>query len=840
MLKLEDIDYDLNYLCSFTFDFQMLKDILLKLAISNEKLRKKIKKLEKSNEEKDKRISNIEEQFNILYIPEQNSFSDSEKSEESQKKEEKDKNKEKEDFKELKIEDKEKKIKQTTKKETKFENEKEDDKEKEETSLLNSKRSLNKKSLKELESRNSYIQQYPQVSHETIKSLLKLIRENSEKIGKLEKSITKKLNKTISDFEKTYNDLNTDNTKEHKEIYTQLKDIKDKLFDYNDKMDGIIVKTAPLDTLSFFRDSGNGDINATKVMVKMLEEKVNKKIEIIEKKNKDDNNDYEKFKKKLEELEQIINQELKKNKEKGTIGSGDKNYDEDIQSLKDLIEEKYNDLLKIIEDLSTQIQNGELLENRLNELINKTKLEKDNNATREIKEALKKEIPSKGLGSNIEIGMTDLKNRIKEINKKLNEMDSYFKNLFNNSSQDIGEIKQKITEIDSILEKKITKEELKALEMKSEEHSNAIEFIQDSLNDINQNIVKLSENNPNIMKRIENISNEIFKLKERDIKDNSSKPLDMNKFVDENKLKEVLKNINKMINEINTDKNMLYNNMKEINENIKTLETKERIAKFEDDINNKIDDFFDKIRKKYVEKIEINKYMKNMDIRLKLLDTQHKDADSWILAKQPIGCFNCASCEANIKNVSTSNDYVHWNKYPQAERQYHMGRGFSRLLQKIGNEKIQSSIEKKDMSSDNELTKTNYFNNMPNIKGNNGHFFFRINNRETMKDELVETNNSRYKKNHRLPNLKNKRAKNENIPLTDEESEIKNTSMDNSNSNSPKIMKITKKSIEGKLGILNPHQMTVNSEHKFNIDSSSIKSKSKLERIQSLPIYDNA
>ena len=58
--------------------------------------------------------------------------------------------------------------------------------------------------------------------------------------------------------------------------------------------------------------------------------------------------------------------------------------------------------------------------------------------------------------------------------------------------------------------------------------------------------------------------------------------------------------------------------------------------------------------------------MKNMDIRLKLLDTQHKDADSWILAKQPIGCFNCASCEANIKNVSTSNDYVHWNKYPQA------------------------------------------------------------------------------------------------------------------------------------------------------------------------------
>ena len=51
-------------------------------------------------------------------------------------------------------------------------------------------------------------------------------------------------------------------------------------------MDGIIVKTAPLDNLMMFKDNGNGTVDATKVMVKMLEEKINKKIEIIETKGK--------------------------------------------------------------------------------------------------------------------------------------------------------------------------------------------------------------------------------------------------------------------------------------------------------------------------------------------------------------------------------------------------------------------------------------------------------------------------------------------------------------------------------------------------------------------------
>ena len=452
MLNLEEKDYDLNFLCSFTFDFQMLKEILIKLAKSNLDLQNKLKKLEKSNNEKDKRLSNIEDHLNILYIPDQNSYSDSEQEEDNNKKEEK---KEKEDKnvkveeKEIKMDENEKMVKPIIKKETKFEKEKDKEKDKdneEDEKLMNSKRSLlNKKSIREFETRSSIIQQYPQVSHETIKSLLKLIRENAEKIGKMEKNLTKKVNKAVTDFEKNFNDLNVENTKEHKAINEKLKYITDKLYDYNDKMDGIIVKTAPLDTLSIFRDNGNGNIDATKVMVKMLEEKVNKRIEIIEKKNKEEFGDENVFKQKIKELEELINQinkELSKQNGKNETDNNGNNYDEEIQELKDLIDNKYNDVLKIIEDLSNRIKNGDLMDNKLDELLNKMKSTNDNNMSKEKSENQNRNISGKELGDDMDNNITDLRNRIKEMNKKVNDIDSYFKNLFNNSGQDIGKLKR--------------------------------------------------------------------------------------------------------------------------------------------------------------------------------------------------------------------------------------------------------------------------------------------------------------------------------------------------------------------------------------------------------------
>ena len=855
MLTLEEKEYDLNFLCSFTFDFQMLREILLKLAESNQEMQEKLKNLENLNQEKDKRLSDIENKLNILIIEntnlkaEQEEKKDKDKKEEKEEKveEEKEEKKEEKEIKEEKKEEKEEikiikddnpkpiiKTEKIVEKEKESESESEEEKKKEN---IKPPTKIERPS-QFLEPRSSIIQQMPQVSHETIKKLMLIIKENTEKISKIEKNFTNNLNNAINDFEIKHNELSEENEKAHKLIKERIKNITDKLYDYNDKMDGLIVKTAPLDTLSIFRDNGNEDIDATKVMVKMLEEKVTKKIELVEKKTKT-NVDEDKFKLKIEELEDMINKmnkELKRQNELIKMYKNNKNNEEDIQKLKDLIDQKYNDALKIIEDLSSKIKNGDLLDDKLEELLKKMNSQKEDLSSNDILDQPKIEESGKKIDDDLSNALLGTKKKIRELNKKLNEMDDHYKNLFKNSDKDIADLKGKIKEINSLLDTKLTKNDIKHLINKSEEYNDSIQFLQESINDINKSIAKLAEHNPNLMQRIENLTNDIYELRGRKSKETSQRPIDVSRFVEENKLREITKKINKELDTINNDRNYIWNNINEINNVIKLVESKERVLKLEDEMNMRFSDLIEKISKKYVEKQLFNKYIRTVDIKLKSLDTSQKDADSWILAKQPVGCFNCATCEANIKNISSSNDYIPWNKYPQAEKQYHLGKGFSRLLKKIGTNFY--STEKKEMFTDNESTST-YFKNMTSLQNSNGHFFFNLNNKETLKEDLPHETIIRNIKNYKLPNLKNKKEKKVNIPLTDEESDFKNNSMDNSDS-SPKIMKITKRTIEADFSLISRNQKIVDPEHKSKLNYTSVKSKSKLDRVKSLPIYDNA
>ena len=107
-----------------------------------------------------------------------------------------------------------------------------------------------------------------------------------------------------------------------------------------------------------------------------------------------------------------------------------------------------------------------------------------------------------------------------------------------------------------------------------------------------------------------------------------------------------------------------------------------------------------------------------------------------------------------------------------------------------------------------------------------------------MKEDLPNenNNNNRYIKNYKLPNLKSKRKKKVNIPLTDEEND--NNSMDNLN-NSPKIMKITRRTIEPEFELISRNQKIMDLEYNSKLNFTSVKSQPKLNRVKSLPAYDN-
>lgn len=856
MLKLEEKEYDLNILCNFTFDFQMLKEILLKLATSNKKLEKKVKNLEKSNKEKDKRLVTLEDRLNILFVPDENTYSDSEGGGGEEKKEEKREEKKKEN----KEEKKEEEVKPIVKKETIKEKEKEkndedEDKEKESKQKIKLEK---RKTLRDYENKNPYGQQGSQVSHETIKSLLKLIRENTEKIVKIEKNINKKISRSINELENAYEKLSNENTKDHEVINERVRVLNDKIYDYNDRLDDLTVKIAPIDTLSIFKDSGGGSVDTTKAMIKFLEEKLNKRISILEKKTEKENKDDDGFKNKIEEIKEEINKiknELS-NKDNNNNDELDKlvnDYTEEIQEIKNSIENKYNDLLRIIDDVSSRMPNNDILNEQINDILERMKYQPSIKSKKSVQSAKlesknqqnkmqEEEENNEDINNNYNNNYSsDVKERIKAFNNKLNDIDNYYKSLFNKNDLDLAELKRKIDEINIILEKKITKNDLKPLENKTTEHSDELAFLQDKASELIERISKLTENNSCSVKRLEMLTNDVMLLKDREIPEVESNSIDMSKYVEEKNLNEILKPITKSLENLYLEKEALSKSIKETNDNFVIYETKERVMKLEEDINERLSDYVNDINKKFVEKLEFNKYIKNTEAKLKLLDKeQAKENDNWILAKQPVGCFNCASCESNLKNLSPSSDYISWKNYPKGERQYHMGQGFSKLLQKI-NEQQKNNYERTNLPSDPELSSSMYFNNMPNVKGNNSHFLFKP--KEPSK-ENINAYTFRFYKKYKLPNVTNNRKKLDVIPLTDEENEnekeLNNKSMDNkSNSNEPQIMKIAKKKITGDLLAYKIKQKQSKENKSEIMNSTSLKSVTKLERNQSLPFFDN-
>ena len=228
-----------------------------------------------------------------------------------------------------------------------------------------------------------------------------------------------------------------------------------------------------------------------------------------------------------------------------------------------------------------------------------------------------------------------------------------------------------------------------------------------------------------------------------------------------------------------------------------------------------------------MDKADFAKNIKQLELEIKALDLENKksDADSWIMAKKPVGCFNCATCETNIKNENPSNEYLVWNKYPQQDKIYRMGQGFSHMLQMMTSEFIKS-IGNAQKENDNDLSKSylkysnnlmlernqlNINNNNFNTERKNSASVLRVNDKEQINEEILKKisnyhlYNSKVKGKIQLPRVfkyqKKLKLKSEdnNVPVSDDEYSARNNSLDREgikdiiNSTSPKIMKILKK-----------------------------------------------
>ena len=198
------------------------------------------------------------------------------------------------------------------------------------------------------------------------------------------------------------------------------------------------------------------------------------------------------------------------------------------------------------------------------------------------------------------------------------------------------------------------------------------------------------------------------------------------------------------------------------------------------------------------------------------------------MAKQPIKCFNCASCEANISNTLQQNEFLPWSKY---HGQYRSGQGFSKLLQKLENKNFEE--KEKDMEKIQEK-KNRIFNNSfdNNDQINN---FFTIKNNKTVNKKIQSEDRPNFMslKKYKLPRLvesfRRKQKSTDNIPISDDEKEEVIDIVEHS----PQILKITKLKNDD---IGNQNSTEINNM-KNKTGRNSQKNMGNLNGVQSLPFY---
>ena len=862
MLKLDKTEYDLNML----FSFDILKEILLKLAKSQIRLENEIDNIKNALKNKDDDLALEEEDkgdeesyennninININYsgtnqeennydnnndINENDNIEDNkEKTEqkENKKSEEIKDNKEintgndtKEEKKEEKNEDE--KEKKSVKNDTKEIENKPEEKIIEEKNILPKKSDITETQIKNNEKENSKnipttqtktsttsntktntnLNKSPNknqtsqkkttggnkssnnnVSPDVVLKIMKQLKLQQNKITELSNSFNNEM-ATIKKLDIPVNFSNFNS--QLSLINDKLNSLFEKNKDYDKKFEDLQVKVANFDVFSMFQDSGDGTIDATKVLVKSLEDKIFKKFELIDQRYKVESLENMKVKNNVENIIPKINQFIIQIEK---INDTENKFQEDLDHIKKENEENTNEIKTVINnDITSNLENlknsiEQNLENKIADLEKKMNEIKNNNGDNF-------DILKLGLGNN-EVNQETidaLDKKINDLRKKMHDINNTLKLYMSNNETD--SIKNELKDMKILLDKKITKDDLKELYNFHMNTTDEVNDMKDQISLTYEDIRKLTKDINNIQQKIESINGNLSLLRDNP-KMGNAPIIDFSKYIDQAKLNETLRPILKEMEKIYREFDSVRRDLSVFDEENKK-NTKSQINKLDDDINKKINELKNVIQKKYLEKTEFNKSIKTLEVQIKSLgDEGKKDADSWLLAKRPLKCFNCASCEANIKNDYNSADYLPWKKYPKGEKIHRMGQGFSHMLQMMTSEFVKSieRNEELEINTKNNFGNLNSISTQFNEKNNNNMVINTTNNNDFIKN-LKKNSKMKLPKVHPYSNSKLKKYRlEESLPVSDDDLNyqevVNNNNEDEIKETSPKILKIYKK-----------------------------------------------
>ena len=633
------------------------------------------------------------------------------------------------------------------------------------------------------------------------------IQEIKEKIENLEKSVNKlnsdKNNGILNPNEFLMDDksgqielikLDIKNLKQKSETYKTESDIMKK------KMEEISVKVMDFNIYDLFKDTtvGGGSIDASKLLVKNLEQKFTQKNEIIDEKMKKNEEDIYKLKNDFQNL-------------KNECDVISLNFDNFRNKIKELVEQvgKTNDNnSNMVNEMGSKVtENYKKILQRIEEEKNNTKknLEK---IKKQLKILSNKENTDDGKDKLNGMGLTDEDLKImSDLTKRVNDAEKSISKLISNSL-DLSKMKEDLMKLESELTQKIDRKEFFDLSDKVNIQGTMTNNVRDMIDRVQEVSNKNMKDLSFFLNKIESLSATVLAMKEALEALSGMKQenlFDGTQFLEMSSFQEYLSKYSK-------DKDKLERNIDEVRRLFKDMAEAfnkkangEDMRNFELLINNKIEELKLMSGKKFADKIDTGKSLKYLDTQIKYITEifvkKGDRNDNWLIAKKPIGGHACASCEAYLGDLKEKGDFVAWNKYPQREKDknYRVGNGFSRMLNML-NMDIKNTfdgLKENNYESDDE---NNY--DSGRLKTSPAHFNISNNNNSKSKKNFNRSTFNNYDKNNGLPKINNVKSKDdghidEHINITNNMSTIQfgnpTAQNKNKNDNGPHIVKVFRK-----------------------------------------------
>ena len=538
----------------------------------------------------------------------------------------------------------------------------------------------------------------------------KILSSRIDKFEKILKEITKKV---YSSKENNNNDENMTGEIKPEEKIKNIENEIDKIYRRLDEMNVLHI--------NFSNDKDNEKEEGKSPEILKI---FSKKIELIENRAKQCEEDIFKLKKDVNGINNALSSN-KKNYNEFVIET-DKNF----SVIRETIKKEVNGLKKLINE------NDEKVKKELKDYV-----DNENKKIKDILEELENNAMNSGNESNVNTSLItakfneklhNLNNDLKNlINKSSSETEKYLKSIINNLG--IDKIREEISELYPILKEKLVKTDLDYIDLKIKDIENRIITGKLRIESLEKDVAGCNDATTKSVKMIEYLSGQFIQNNSPEINPDKRDDMlkgsltinekDIKSLVNKNEFTHEIKSIYKKIEQILEVESENYKFTQHIEGRLKFFVTQSDLKTMEQCLMNMIEELKSNFARKYMEKTEILKNFKFLEIKIKSLYDANpgmiKEGDNWLLAKKPLNNYLCASCEAYIGELKNKNTYLPWNKIPPHEnKKYRMGNGFSRMLELVNTDLMKNAEKIKDnliIKIDEKKTNSETINALPRL-----------------------------------------------------------------------------------------------------------------------------